>query len=107
VLAHRAWTPTELEAADPNLLGGDIINGSFAIDQQLIFRPGPAWWRWGSPLKGLYLASAAVPPGGGVHGACGDLAAKQALADQRRPLLLSAAALGAGLLATRRAIRHL
>jgi phytoene dehydrogenase-like protein len=105
VLARRAWTPADLEAADPNLLGGDIINGSFAIDQQLVFRPGPAWWRWGSPLKGLYLASAAVPPGGGVHGACGDLAAAQALADQRRPLLLTGAAIGAGLLATRRALR--
>src|SRR6266498_159138 len=101
VLARRAWTPADLEAADPNLLGGDIINGSFAIDQQLVFRPGPAWWRWGSPLKGLYLASAAVPPGGGVHGACGDLAAAQALADRRRPLLLTGAAIGAGVLATR------
>jgi phytoene dehydrogenase-like protein len=104
VLARRAWTPADLESADPNLLGGDIINGSFAIDQQLVFRPGPAWWRWGSPVKGLYLASAAVPPGGGVHGACGDLAAAQALADQRRPVLLTGAVLGAGLLATRRAL---
>jgi len=43
-----SWTPADLESADPNLLGGDIINGSFAIDQQLVFRPGPAWWRWGS-----------------------------------------------------------
>jgi phytoene dehydrogenase-like protein len=102
VLARKPWTPADLEALDPNLLGGDIINGSFAIDQQLLFRPGPAWWRWGSPVKRLYLASAAVPPGGGVHGACGDLAARQALADQRRPLLLAgAAALGAGLLAAR------
>jgi phytoene dehydrogenase-like protein len=102
VLARRAWTPADLEGSDPNLLGGDIITGSFAIDQQLVFRPGPAWWRWGSPVKGLYLASAAVPPGGGVHGACGDLAAAQALADQRRPLLLAgAAALGAGLLVSR------
>ncbi len=101
VLARRAWTPADLEASDPNLLGGDIINGSFAIDQQMVFRPGPAWWRWGSPVKGLYLASAAVPPGGGVHGACGDLAAAQALADRRRPVLLAGAALGAGLLVTR------
>ncbi len=102
VLARRAWTPADLEAADANLVGGDIVTGSFAVDQQLVFRPGPAWWRWGSPVKGLYLASAAVPPGGGVHGACGDLAAAQALADRRRrPLLLAGAglALGAGLLA--------
>jgi phytoene dehydrogenase-like protein len=107
VLARKAWTPQALESADGNLLGGDIINGSFAIDQQLVFRPGPAWWRWGTPVKGLYLASAAVPPGGGVHGACGDLAAAQAIADQRRPALLlagaalGAAAAGAGLLRSR------
>jgi phytoene dehydrogenase-like protein len=102
ILARRAWTPADLETTDPNLLGGDIITGSFAIDQQLLFRPGPAWWRWGSPVKGLYLASAGAPPGGGVHGACGDLAAAQALADQRRPALLAgAAALGAGVLGAR------
>jgi phytoene dehydrogenase-like protein len=102
VLARKVWTPLDLEAADANLVGGDIQAGSFAVDQQLIFRPGPSWWRWGTPVKGLYLASAAVPPGAGVHGACGDQAACQALADQRRPRLLAAgAAAGAALLATR------
>ena len=102
VLARRAWTPADLEAANANLLGGDIVSGSFAVDQQLLFRPGWSWWRWGSPVKGLYLASAALPPGGGVHGACGDLAAAQALADRRRPRLLAGAALGtAGILAVR------
>jgi phytoene dehydrogenase-like protein len=102
VLARRAWTPADLEALDASLVGGDIVSGSFAVDQQLLFRPGWSWWRWGSPVKGLYLASAALPPGGGVHGACGDLAAAQALADRRRPLLLAGAGLGAaGLLAAR------
>jgi phytoene dehydrogenase-like protein len=98
VLARRSWTPADLEAEDANLLGGDIVSGSFAVDQQLLFRPGWSWWRWGSPVKGLYLASAALPPGGGVHGACGDLAAAQAIADQRRPLLLAGAGLGAAAL---------
>jgi phytoene dehydrogenase-like protein len=101
VLARRTWTPAELEAANANLLGGDIVTGSFAVDQQLLFRPGWSWWRWGSPLKGLYLASAALPPGGGVHGACGDLAAAQAIADRRRPLLLGAGLGAAALLANR------
>ncbi|HKE99460.1 MAG TPA: NAD(P)/FAD-dependent oxidoreductase [Actinomycetes bacterium] len=85
ILARKVWTPADLEAADPNLVGGDISGGTFAIDQQLLFRPGPAWWRWGTPLKGLYLGGAALPPGGGVHGAAGDQAAAQALADARRP----------------------
>jgi phytoene dehydrogenase-like protein len=108
VLARRAWTPADLEAADTSLAGGDISAGSFAIDQQLLFRPGPSWWRWGTPVKGLYLAGASVPPGAGVHGACGDLAARQAVADYERPRLPAVAAAGtaaaaaAALAATRR-----
>jgi phytoene dehydrogenase-like protein len=84
VLARKVWTPPELEAGDPALVGGDIAAGSFAVDQQLIFRPGADWWRWGSPVKGLYLGGASVPPGGGVHGSGGDMAAAQALADATR-----------------------
>jgi phytoene dehydrogenase-like protein len=111
VLARKAWTPDDLQAADASLVGGDIQAGSFAIDQQILFRPGPSWWRWGTPVKGLYLAGASVPPGAGVHGACGDLAARQALADHERPRMLAVAAatgvgLAAGLLATRRPRRR-
>jgi phytoene dehydrogenase-like protein len=111
VLARKAWTPDDLQAADASLVGGDIQAGSFAIDQQILFRPGPSWWRWGTPVKGLYLAGASVPPGAGVHGGCGDLAARQALADQERPRMLAVAAvtgagLAAGLLATRRSRRR-
>jgi phytoene dehydrogenase-like protein len=111
VLARKAWTPDDLEAADASLVGGDIQAGSFAIDQQILFRPGPSWWRWGTPVKGLYQAGASVPPGAGVHGGCGDLAARQALADQERPRMLAVAAvtgagLAAGLLATRRSRRR-
>jgi hypothetical protein len=53
-----------------------------------------------------------VPPGAGVHGACGDLAARQALADQERPRQLATAAAGlaagaaAFLLAARRSRRR-
>jgi phytoene dehydrogenase-like protein len=95
ILARRAWNPRDLESADATLAGGDISAGSFAIDQQLLFRPGPSWWRWGTPVKGLYLGGASAPPGAGVHGACGDLAARQALADHDRPRLLALAAAGA------------
>jgi phytoene dehydrogenase-like protein len=108
VLARKAWTPDDLAAVDANLTGGDISAGSFAIDQQLLFRPGPSWWRWGTPVKGLYLGGASAPPGAGVHGSCGDLAARQALADHDRPRLLAlagaatAAALVAGVRARRR-----
>ena len=60
----------------------------------------------GDPVKGLYLTGAAVSPDVGGHGACGDLAARQVLADQRRAgRLAAAAAVGtamAALQATRR-----
>ncbi|MEA2466889.1 MAG: hypothetical protein QOJ57_1015, partial [Thermoleophilaceae bacterium] len=36
-----------------------------------------------TPLRGLYLGSAATFPGGAVHGVPGDAAAKAALADER------------------------
>jgi phytoene dehydrogenase-like protein len=110
VLARKGWSPPELEAADTSLAGGDIQAGSFAIDQQILFRPGPSWWRWGTPVKGLYLGGASAPPGAGVHGACGDLAARQALADHDRPrmvaLTAAAAAAAAGGLAAARARRR-
>ena len=65
------WSAPGVVSADveqpPGLVGGPsgswhINGGSFAIDQQLLFCPGLDWWRWGTPLDGLYLASAAVPP---------------------------------------------
>lgn len=89
VLARCVRTPFDLQRENASLVGGDLGNGSFAVDQQLLFRPGPSWWRWGSPVKGLYLAGAGAPPGAAVHGGVGDLAARQALADARRRALVS------------------
>src|ERR687889_703752 len=110
-LADPSRAPAGLEAADASLAGGDLQAGSFAVDQQLLFRPGPSWWRWGTPVKGLYLGGASAPPGAGVHGACGDLAARQALADHDRPRMLAltvagAAAVGAAALAAGRSRRR-
>jgi phytoene dehydrogenase-like protein len=79
-------TPEDLEAMDENLVGGDIGGGSAQFHQQLIFRPAFPYFRYRTPLKGLYLASASTHPGPGVHGACGFNAAQQALHDARERL---------------------
>ena len=78
VLARATRTPLELERENPNLVGGDIAGGANLLTQ-LIARPT---WRplpYRTPLPWLYLCSASTPPGGGVHGRCGELAAKAAL----------------------------
>ncbi|MYW28077.1 NAD(P)/FAD-dependent oxidoreductase, partial [Streptomyces sp. SID2119] len=67
VLARRILAPPTLQAADRNLRHGAINGGTAATHQQLVFRPVPGTGRPETPLKGLYLASAAAHPGGGVH----------------------------------------
>lgn len=77
--ARRILAPTTLQAMDENLHNGAINNGTAALHQQTIFRPVPGTGRPETPVKGLYLASAAAHPGGGVHGAPGANAARAAL----------------------------
>ena len=63
---------------NPNHVGGDISNGEASL-QQMLARPVPRWNTYKTPMDGVYLASAATPPGPAVHGMCGDLAARVAL----------------------------
>jgi phytoene dehydrogenase-like protein len=76
ILAHSALSPADLECADENLVGGDVNCGTPNLNQ-FLFRP--TWRQYATPLKGVYLCSAATPPGGGVHGMCGHNAAQAAL----------------------------
>ncbi|MFD3548641.1 phytoene desaturase family protein [Streptomyces sp. NPDC058655] len=77
--ARRILAPTTLQAMNENLHNGAINNGTTALHQQTVFRPTPGTGRPETPVKGLYLASAAAHPGGGVHGAPGANAARAAL----------------------------
>ncbi|GAA1932389.1 phytoene desaturase family protein [Nocardioides hwasunensis] len=83
ILARRVLGPRELEARDANLAGGALNGGTAQLQQQLVFRPVPGLGRAETPVKALYLGSASAHPGGGVHGACGDNAARAALAHDR------------------------
>jgi phytoene dehydrogenase-like protein len=59
-------------------VGGDV-NAGIQDLRQLLFRPVPRLDPYSTPVDGLYLCSAATPPGGGVHGMCGYHAARSAL----------------------------
>jgi phytoene dehydrogenase-like protein len=49
-----------------------------------VFRPTPRWNPYRTAIQGVYLCSAATPPGGGVHGMCGHGAASAVLRDLGR-----------------------
>jgi phytoene dehydrogenase-like protein len=72
-------TPPDFEARNPNLVGGDLGGGTMALQQQLVFRPVRGWFRYNTPVKGLYLCSASAHPGGGVHGMAGRNCAQRVL----------------------------
>ncbi|HEU5411832.1 MAG TPA: hypothetical protein VFU57_12490, partial [Candidatus Acidoferrales bacterium] len=80
ILKRNVLTTGQLEARNPNLIGGDITGGAATL-RQLLFRPTSRMYR--TSAKGLYLCSASTPPGGGVHGICGHLAARMALKELR------------------------
>jgi phytoene dehydrogenase-like protein len=83
VLARTLRSPSQTEAENPSLVGGDLAGGTYELDQQLIFRPAPELCRHRTPLPGLYVAGASVHPGGAVHGMGGRSAARTLLADRR------------------------
>jgi phytoene dehydrogenase-like protein len=81
ILARAVFAPPDLEALDENLIGGDLAGGTAAIQHQLFFRPVFPYFRYRTPVRGLYLGSSYAHPGAGVHGACGHNAALAALDD--------------------------
>src|SRR5260370_36005653 len=77
VVLHRVVRPPSvLQSDNPNLAGGDVGGGSNELTN-LFFRP--TWHTYSAPVTGIYLCSAATPPGGGVHGMCGYHAAVRAI----------------------------
>jgi phytoene dehydrogenase-like protein len=82
ILARHVLSPADLERRDANLVAGDVGAGSYALDQ-VVFRPLPSVSPYRTPVRGLYLGSAAAFPGGAVHGVPGHAAARVALAESR------------------------
>ena len=73
----------QMEAYNPNYIGGDINGGIIDIGQ-LYTRPVVSLSPYHTSAKGLYICSSSTPPGGGVHGMCGYHAARVALRDEFR-----------------------
>ena len=78
----RSVTPAKaIEQRNANLVGGDIGAGAPTLGQ---FFLRPTWRTYSTPVRGLYICSAATPPGPGVHGLCGYFAARRALREVLR-----------------------
>jgi phytoene dehydrogenase-like protein len=78
IVGRSTLTAPEMERHDPNYIGGDI-NGGLQDLRQLLARPVVSNDPYATPAPGLYLCSSSTPPGGGVHGMSGYLAARSAL----------------------------
>ncbi|OJY34541.1 MAG: dehydrogenase [Rhodobacterales bacterium 65-51] len=77
ILARRIVTPAELEAENPNLVGGDQICGSHHLSQNFLFRPVRSHADGSTPIRNLFLTGAAVWPGAGTGAGSGFLLAQK------------------------------
>jgi phytoene dehydrogenase-like protein len=78
IVASSTSDPRDLEARNANYLGGDIVTGANTPWQTLI-RPRLALDPYSTGVDGVYICSAATPPGPGAHGMNGYNAARSAL----------------------------
>ena len=76
ILGQRIVTPVELEADNPNLVGGDQVCGSHHLSQNFLFRPVRGHADGTTPIRNLHLTGAAVWPGAGTGAGSGYLLAR-------------------------------
>lgn len=78
VTGTAVTSPGDLAASNANLVGGDVTAGAMGVSR-LLFGPRPTLAPYDTGVPGVYLCSAATPPGPGAHGMCGANAARAAL----------------------------
>lgn len=79
IVGMHATSPIAFEQYNANYVGGDIATGANTF-RQLVMRPRAAIRPYATGIPGVFLCSAATPPGAGVHGMGGFRAATAALA---------------------------
>jgi len=85
IRARRVLSPADIEAANPNLVGGDIYAGACDLDQSLLFRPRPELSGHATPVAALYEIGASTHPGPGLGAGSGIIVAETLLRRARRP----------------------
>ena len=78
IVARSVQSTAELAAHNPNYVGGDIITGA-NTPLQVLIRPRLALDPYSTGIPGVFICSAAMPPGAGAHGMNGYNAARSAL----------------------------
>ncbi|MBI2511093.1 MAG: NAD(P)/FAD-dependent oxidoreductase [Opitutae bacterium] len=78
ILARHTMSAPALEAHNAAMIGGDIGGGANDL-LNFLFRPSIRWNPYATPNSRLFICSSSTPPGGGVHGMCGYLAARAVL----------------------------
>ncbi|HEY7692489.1 MAG TPA: NAD(P)/FAD-dependent oxidoreductase [Gaiellaceae bacterium] len=79
ILRRVTYSPADIEAANPNMPGGDIYSGSCALDQNLIWRPRPGLPGHRTHVDRLWHIGASTHPGPGLGAGSGTLVAKELL----------------------------
>ncbi|WP_431796618.1 phytoene desaturase family protein [Microbacterium enclense] len=78
IVYREARPAASFAELNPNFVGGDVLGGRVDL-AQLLTRPTVTARPWRTPIPGVFLCSAATPPGAGVHGMAGWHAARIAL----------------------------
>jgi phytoene dehydrogenase-like protein len=78
IVARHVRSTAELVAFNPNYVGGDILTGA-TTSLQGLFRPRITADPYSTGIPGVFICSAATPPGPGAHGICGYEAAQAVL----------------------------
>lgn len=80
IMARHTMDTQKIENYNANYVGGDINSGQMSLSQ-IFTRPALRSSPYRTSTKGLYMCSAATPPGPGVHGMGGFNCARQVLKD--------------------------